>query len=109
MTPVSPTETTELREAVVAALRGVLDPEVGVNVVDLGLIYGIDVDGGRVRVRMTMTSPACPLGEQIAAEAEERARAVPGLDEVAVELVWDPPWGPERMAPAARQALGWGT
>ncbi len=104
-----PTGTDELREAALLALRGVVDPEVGINIVDLGLVYGVDVEGSRVHVRLTMTSAACPLGEEIAAEAEQRVRSLPGIDDVGVELVWDPPWSPERMAPAARHALGWGT
>lgn len=104
-----PPEPDELREATLLALRGVMDPEVGINIVDLGLVYGVEVEGGRARVRLTMTSAACPLGEEIAAEAEARVRSVPGIDDVTVDLVWDPPWSPERMTPAARQALGWST
>ena len=99
-----------VREAALQALRGVIDPEVGVNIVDLGLVYDVDVnvEDRRVHVRMTMTSPACPLGEQILSDAEQRLQTIDGIDDVQVELVWDPPWGPERMAPPARQALGWG-
>lgn len=99
--------TDQLRDAALTELRGVIDPEVGINVVDLGLVYGVDVEGGKVRVRMTMTSPTCPLGEQIATDARARVLALPGVAEVEVELVWDPPWSPERLAPPARQALGW--
>ena len=99
----------QARETLVrAALMDVIDPELGVNVVDLGLVYGIDVEGDRVTVRLTMTTPACPLGESIALEATERLQAVPGVRDVNVQLVWDPPWSPERMTPAAREALGWG-
>lgn len=98
----------DLRERVTAALRSVLDPEVGLNIVDLGLVYGVEVDGGRVQIQLTMTTPTCPLGEQIADEAAAAAGAVEGVERAAVELVWDPPWSPARMAPAAREALGWG-
>lgn len=90
-----------------AALDEVLDPELGLSVVQLGLVYGIEADAGRVHVRMTMTTPACPLGEEIVRSARERIEAL-GLGEVEVELVWDPPWGPERMRAGARALLGWG-
>lgn len=100
--------TTEaLGERVTAALREVIDPELGLNVVDLGLVYGVDVEGGHVHVRLTMTTPACPLGEQIARDAEQHVRDVEGVDDVSVELVWEPPWGPERLSPDAKEALGW--
>jgi metal-sulfur cluster biosynthetic enzyme len=92
---------------VLAALRDVVDPEVGINVVDLGLVYGVEVEDSEVRVRMTMTSPACPLGAHLAEEAAGRIRArVPGVGSVRVELVWDPPWHPGRMSEGARRALG---
>jgi metal-sulfur cluster biosynthetic enzyme len=98
---------TELTERVRAALRAVIDPEVGVNIVDLGLIYELTVDGGEVHVALTMTSPACPLGEGIVRDAERCVRAVPGVSGADVRLVWRPPWGPERMSAAARRQLGW--
>lgn len=98
----------ELQNRVTSALRAVLDPEVGINIVDLGLVYGIEVNGGRVQVQLTMTTPTCPLGEQIADEAADAVRSIEGVSEVAVELVWDPPWSPARMAPSARESLGWG-
>lgn len=97
-----------LREQVMAALKLVDDPEVGINVVDLGLVYGVEVAEGRVRVELTMTSPACPLGEQIVCDAEERIRALPGVAAAQVDLVWEPTWTPERMSPAAKAQLGWG-
>lgn len=96
-----------LEARVLDALREVIDPELGLNIVDLGLVYGVEVDGARVDVRLTMTTAACPLGEQIARDAEEHARAVEGVEDVSVELVWEPPWGPERMSATARDALGW--
>jgi metal-sulfur cluster biosynthetic enzyme len=89
------------------ALRGVIDPEIGLDVVELGLVYGVDVHGRDVRVRLTMTTPACPLGEEIVRDAEDRLRVIDGVGAVDVELVWDPPWSPERMSPAARKLLGW--
>lgn len=93
-------------ERVRAALREVVDPEVGINVVDLGLVYGIDVRDGDVRVAMTMTSPVCPLNEYITTNAEAAVRrAVPGVRAVRIDLVWDPPWRPDMMSDVARRAL----
>ncbi|OGK95823.1 MAG: hypothetical protein A3I14_06630 [Candidatus Rokubacteria bacterium RIFCSPLOWO2_02_FULL_73_56] len=95
-------------EQVREALRDVLDPELGINVLDLGLVYAVDVQDGQVRVTMTMTSPACPLGESLTAEAEAAIRrSVPGVTAVTVELVWDPPWQPAMMSEATRTKLGW--
>ena len=90
------------------ALKKVEDPEAGMNIVDLGLVYGIDVSPGKVHVAMTMTSPACPASSYIVDEAAAAIREVApeGMD-VAVELVWDPPWTPERMSEAAQKRFGW--
>lgn len=91
---------------VLEALREVVDPELGINVVDLGLIYGVEVDGVRVRVAMTMTSSTCPLSLYVTELAESAIRSrEPGLEDVRVELVWDPPWDPQRMSEAARRLL----
>jgi metal-sulfur cluster biosynthetic enzyme len=90
------------------ALRAVTDPEVGESVVDLGLIYRVECAPGRVRVEMTMTSPACPMSGSIAEEAEGAIRdACPGVREVSVDVVFDPPWTPERMSEQVRQRFGW--
>ena len=90
------------------ALRDVLDPEVGINVVDLGLVYDVRVQDGNVSVTMTMTTPACPLGETLRAQAEAAIRqTVPGVKSVMVDLVWDPPWRPSMMSDAAKERLGW--
>jgi metal-sulfur cluster biosynthetic enzyme len=95
----------EIREV----LRQVVDPELGVNIVDLGLVYGVQVAGDQATVRMTMTSPACPLGELLARQAEAAIRRRwPGARGVRVELVWEPPWEPAMMSAAARKQLGWG-
>ncbi len=94
--------------AVTAVLRDVIDPEVGVNVVDLGLVYAVDVHDAAVSVRLTMTSPTCPLGEFIVDQATRLIRAAfPAATGVDVQLVWDPPWTPARMTDAARRELGW--
>ncbi|HUJ86022.1 MAG TPA: metal-sulfur cluster assembly factor [Burkholderiales bacterium] len=94
--------------AVWDALRTVSDPEVGENVVDLGLVYRIDCASGRVRVEMTMTSPGCPMSGAIAAQAEDAIRnACADVREVKVDIVFDPPWTPERMSEQVRQRFGW--
>ena len=90
------------------ALRSVADPEVGESVVDLGLIYRVECAPGRVRVEMTMTSPACPMSGSIADEAQSAIRsACEGLPEVSVDIVFDPPWTPERMSEEVRRRFGW--
>ncbi len=92
---------------VLAALRQVLDPELGINVVDLGLVYDVTIGPDRVDVALTMTSPACPLGDQLQRDAEEALRgAAPGVD-VRVRLVLDPPWHPALMSETAKRQLGW--
>ena len=94
--------------AVRDALRQVQDPEAGMNVVDLGLIYAIEIGAGTVKVDLTMTTAACPMTELIADQVHDAvaAAAPPGID-VAVRLVWDPPWTPERMSDLAREQFGW--
>lgn len=93
---------------VIDALRTVNDPEIGINLVDLGLVYDVRVGPGVVDVDITLTSPACPLAEMMAKEAREAVVAVVAAGTtVAVNLVWAPPWSPERMSGAARAQLGW--
>jgi metal-sulfur cluster biosynthetic enzyme len=91
-----------------AALRQVDDPEVGMNIVDLGLVYRVDIAPDRVRVELTMTTPACPMGELITDNARRALSAAlpPGMS-AEVALVRDPPWTPDRMSESARQAFGW--
>jgi len=90
-------------------LRDVIDPEIGLNVEDLGLVYGVSIEPMHITVTMTMTTPACPLGSVITDDARERIRAIaPPSVEVDVELVWDPPWSPARMSETAKSFLGWG-
>jgi len=104
--PAAAPEITE--DAVRDALRDVVDPEVGLNVVDLGLVYGIETSAERIAVRMTMTTPACPMGEMIVESARSAIQAAaPGVPSVEVELVWDPPWTPDRMSEFARGHFGW--
>lgn len=93
-------------EQVKMALRKVKDPELNLNVVDLGLIYGVTVEEGNVEVAMTLTSPGCPSGPQIMGDVERAIRALPGVDEVSVNLVWSPFWSPDRIEPRVRAYLG---
>lgn len=95
-------------EQVREALRQVVDPEVGINIVELGLVYTVDARGGDVYVAVTMTSPVCPLNEYITTTAESAIRReIPGLRSVRVEAVRDPPWQPDMMSEAAKRQLGW--
>ncbi|MCW1401387.1 SUF system Fe-S cluster assembly protein [Novosphingobium sp. MW5] len=97
----------DLYEAVVGALKEIFDPEIPVNIYDLGLIYGVDVDGeGGVTVTMTLTTPHCPVAESMPGEVELRVGAVPGVRDAEVNLVWDPPWDPAKMSDEARLELG---
>ena len=97
----------ELKEPIVRALKTVFDPEIPVDIYELGLIYKVDVgDDGAARVDMTLTSPACPSAEQLPAEVQQRVAAVDGVTGVQVENVWDPPWTPELMSEAAKLNLG---
>ena len=88
------------------ALRKVKDPELNLNIIDLGLVYGIRVDGNRVAIDMTLTSPACPAGPQIMTDAERVVKSLPGVGEVAVNLVWTPFWSPEMIEPRVRAYMG---
>lgn len=96
------------REEIVEALRSVEDPEAGMSIVDLGLIYAIEERADGVRVEMTLTSPSCPMGPMLVDEVIAAVRGVlPGTPDVQVDLVWDPPWTPERMSEAAQARFGW--
>jgi FeS assembly SUF system protein len=101
------TDSSDLQDRVVGALRTVFDPEIPVNVYDLGLIYGLEVsDSGAVDVRMTLTAPACPVAGTMPALVESAVRQVEGVTGVRVELVWDPPWGKHLMSDEAKLQLG---
>lgn len=94
-------------EQVVEVLRSVYDPEIPVDIYEIGLIYGITIDPpGKVIIQMTLTSPGCPVAGSLPIEVEDKVLAIPGVTSVYVDLVWDPPWGPERMSEAARLQLG---
>jgi FeS assembly SUF system protein len=97
----------ELKKKVVAMLRDVYDPEIPVNIYELGLVYDVAADeSGAVRIVMTLTSPMCPVAEILPVEIEERTRKIEGVREVTIELVWDPPWNPDMMSEVARLELG---
>lgn len=95
-------------ETVYEILRAVIDPEIGVNIVDLGLVYEVVVEDGRVAVTMTLTSPACPMGAHLADESRQAIEAAVGpAVEVDLQLAWEPAWSPEMMSDEARRLLGW--
>ena len=96
----------DLYENVIQALREIYDPEIPVNIYDLGLIYGVEIDEGHVIVTMTLTTPHCPVAESMPGEIEMRVGAVPGVRDAEVNLVWDPPWDPAKMSDEARLELG---
>ena len=105
LTSVAPDDT--LLNRVIAGVREVYDPEIPLNIYDLGLIYRIDItEESHIAIDMTLTSPMCPVAGSLPGEVEMAARGVDGVAEVVVELVWDPPWGPEVMSEAARLELG---
>jgi FeS assembly SUF system protein len=102
-----PLQTLQLKPRVIEAISLVYDPEIPVNIYELGLVYGVTVDAdARVHVAMTLTSPACPSAQQLPGEVRDRVRAVNGVSDASVEVVWDPPWTPDRMSEAARLQLG---
>jgi FeS assembly SUF system protein len=102
-----PVDVAELDSQIVTALRTVHDPEIPLNIYDLGLIYGLDVNDERdVHVRMTLTAPGCPVAGSLIREVHDKVVAVPGVRHVKTELVWDPPWTRDRMSEAAMLELG---
>ena len=97
----------DLYEAVIEALKDIYDPEIPVNIYDLGLIYDVEITPeNHAKVKMTLTTPHCPVAESMPGEVELRVGAVPGIGDAEVELVWDPPWDPQKMSDEARLELG---
>jgi FeS assembly SUF system protein len=97
----------EMKTRVIAALRTCFDPEIPVNIYDLGLVYDVDVDEeGKAYVKMTLTSPACPVAGSLPGEVEMRVSGVEGITRAEVDLVWDPPWGQHMLSEAAKLQLG---
>jgi FeS assembly SUF system protein len=116
-TPASPAETSaivpdaartaELKPRIMDAIRTVFDPEIPVNIVELGLVYDVLVDAAGVAgVRMTLTAPGCPVAQSLPVEVAEKVRSVPGVTDAKVDVVWDPPWTKDRMSDAAKLQLG---
>lgn len=96
-----------LRVRVIAALRRIHDPEIPINIYDLGLVYGLDIDeAGRVDIRLTLTAPGCPVAQSFPGQVEAAVAAVEGVADARVELVWEPPWDASRISEAARLELG---
>jgi FeS assembly SUF system protein len=102
------TETSpSVRDRVIEQISTIYDPEIPVNIYELGLIYDVNVDdAGAVEIRMTLTSPMCPVAESLPPEVETKARGVEGVSAVQLDLVWDPPWNPDMMSEAAKLELG---
>jgi metal-sulfur cluster biosynthetic enzyme len=96
------------KEEVVNALRAVEDPELGMDIVELGLLYDVEVEGPKVKVIHTLTSMGCPVGPMIQENIDQIARSMPEVEDVEVELTWDPPWSPEKMSDDAKFILGFG-
>lgn len=104
--PAPSADEVQLADQARLALRRVKDPELNLNIVDLGLVYEVRVAGRDVTVDMSLTSPGCPSGPEIMGEAEQQLRTVPGVEQVMVNLVWSPPWSPERIEPRVRAYMG---
>jgi FeS assembly SUF system protein len=96
------------KDQVYEALHECYDPEIPVNIVDLGLIYDVEINEDKVNVKMTLTAPGCGMGAMIASEAQQKILQIPGVSEAKVDLVWDPPWDASRISEEAKQKLGIG-
>jgi metal-sulfur cluster biosynthetic enzyme len=96
------------KEEVIEVLRGVEDPELGMDIVDLGLMYDVEIEGSNVKVIHSLTSMGCPAGPMIQEGIHDAVAAIPGVENVEVELTWDPPWTPEKMSDDAKFILGFG-
>lgn len=102
----SPSEIAQLESQVLEMLKGCYDPEIPVNIYELGLVYAVEITAeGAVLVRMTLTSPACPVAGSMPPEIEAKLASVPGVTSAKIELVWDPPWSPDKMSEAAKLQL----
>ncbi len=107
MEDAQPSASDETREAIIEVLKTCYDPEIPVDIYELGLIYEVDIsDEGRARITMTLTSPMCPVAETLPVEVEQKVASLPGVAKAEVDLVWEPPWEPSMMSDAARLQLG---
>ena len=94
------------QETIYGALKQIHDPEVGINIVDMGLIYGLEIEDSKVGVYMTLTSPGCPVGPQILSQIDTKVRELEGVEDVDVNVVWTPPWTPDMLSDEAKDELG---
>lgn len=94
------------QDQIIDKLRQCLDPELGVNIIDLGLVYGVSVEGSRVHVLLTLTTPGCPLDAYFTRDITSKLKALKGISDVSVELTFDPPWSPAKMSPESKDLLG---
>ena len=94
------------QDAIYEALKHIYDPEVGINIVDMGLIYSLDIADSKVDVTMTLTSPGCPAGPQILSQVDSAIKALEGVEDVDIKVVWSPPWSPDMLSEEARDQLG---
>jgi metal-sulfur cluster biosynthetic enzyme len=94
------------QETMYAALKHIYDPEVGINIVDMGLIYGLEIEDSKVNITMTLTSPGCPAGPQILSQVDSSLKALEGVEDVDIQVVWSPPWTPDMLSEEARDQLG---
>lgn len=97
------------KEEVVSVLKKCYDPEIPINIYDLGLVYHIDLDeAGKIGIRMTLTAPGCPASGYISMDVKRKLEALPGVKEATINIVWEPPWTPEKMTESAKKQFGWG-
>jgi metal-sulfur cluster biosynthetic enzyme len=94
------------QEAVYELLKQVYDPEVGINIVDMGLIYGVEIEGNKIDLIMTLTSPACPAGPHILQQVDDKLKEMEGVEDVDIRVVWTPPWSPDMLSEEAKDQLG---
>jgi metal-sulfur cluster biosynthetic enzyme len=94
------------QEAVYDVLKQVYDPEVGINIVDMGLIYGVEIEDTKIDLIMTLTSPACPAGPHILGQVDDKLKAMEGVEDVDIKVVWTPPWSPDMLSEDAKDQLG---
>jgi metal-sulfur cluster biosynthetic enzyme len=94
------------QDVIYGALKHIYDPEVGINIVDMGLIYSLELEDNKVGIHMTLTSPACPAGPQILGQVDSKLREIEGVEEVDINVVWSPPWSPDMLSDEARDQLG---
>ncbi len=95
-------------QEVVGVLKKCYDPEIPINIVDLGLVYDVDIEGDKVHVKMTLTAPGCPMHTMISEDVKRKLLTLEGINDAEVEVVWEPPWTPDRMTETAKRMLGWG-